>query len=168
MCPIVNCWYWYWMEIMSISKSKCPNLPISKSKPMFDIDNFDLKTICISKPTFIAQHCLTPSTWVWGVIVQLCCFFKGPKNEIWTKFCIVLHCMGVWDVFKVMYNIHFSIFVTFLSCCLCRWAHARLKYVQGDISLLPNYSHIGSKADLGSWNCQNMKSDKLIRDQNVR
>ena len=56
MCPTVIYCYWYWMKILSISKLKWQNLPISKWKPMIDIDNFDVIRKYKSKPTFIAWH----------------------------------------------------------------------------------------------------------------
>jgi len=80
MCPIVIHWYWFWMKIISISKSKWPNLPISKSKPMFDIDNFDSITICNLKPTFIAQHCFLGSFWMFDV--RICIFSLLQKGAL--------------------------------------------------------------------------------------
>ena len=62
MCLIVNCWYLFSMEIMSISKWK-KAISKSKSKPMINIDNFDSILIFNSKPTFIDLHCRVYARW---------------------------------------------------------------------------------------------------------
>ena len=76
--------YSYWMKIMSISKSKWQNSPISKLKPMIDKDNFNSTLIYNAKSTFIAQQCTAyyKAMRTWGTNMALNSnMIQGAQNH---------------------------------------------------------------------------------------